>query len=49
MSETEQRIAELEAEVAALKARFAAFTDPMKCKTLDCYLCHGTPANAGPR
>jgi hypothetical protein len=20
-----------------------------KCKTLDCWICHGTPANAGPR
>lgn len=21
----------------------------MKCRNLDCWLCHGTPANAGPR
>lgn len=23
--------------------------DDMKCKTTDCWLCHGTPKNAGPR
>jgi len=38
--------------VALDTALMAQATTPQgvpKCKSLDCWLCHGTPANAGPR
>ena len=58
--ERDDRIASLEAEVAALKAKLAepdekvrtlhaGASDYMKCASRDCWLCHGTPENAGPR
>ena len=33
----------------ALMAKAATPQRTPKCKSLDCWLCHGTPANAGPR
>ena len=47
--ERDERIAALEAEVASLKAKLEARRSPEKCKSTDCWLCHGVPENAGPR
>lgn len=42
---------ELLAKVERLQAARIDSRDPRepKCRNLDCWLCHGTPANAGPR